>query len=235
VSNIRARAVDRFERLRRQALASVDDSTADTPAPTGWCVSAIARIVTNDTSLLAPLQNLQSLLSTTGGLYRYPAESLHLSLLGCTQREPTPQDRHSPRVAAIVQAFERAALNVTAPTVHLGGLNLIGNQFFVEVLPDDTTWKDFRERLATELTRIGEQPMTHPDSEPVHLNIARIQGRRDAEALRLLLSEQRPALDVALEIADLELVITDFVVSPESLVQLHRRTLTAATTAAQKR
>lgn len=66
--------------------------------------------------------------------------------------------------------------------MHLGGLNVIGTQLFIEVLTDEEAWRSVRERLATELVSIGENPMVHADPEPVHLNIGRILGPADPGA-----------------------------------------------------
>jgi hypothetical protein len=215
---IRSRAEQRFELLRRQARESV---VAPAPAPVGWCISTIARIVTQDEPLTTVIQGIQARLSAVGRLHVYPRESLHLSLLGCTQREPDRQPARGKRMADIVRALDRAVLDVDPVPVTLGGLNLVGPQFFIEVLTEETAWRSLRERLAAELTRIGENPMTHADPEPMHLNIARILRLTDPAELRRLLAEDRPTVNAALELATIELVVTDFVVTPATLTVTH--------------
>jgi hypothetical protein len=113
-------------------------------------------------------------------------------------------------------------------SLELGGLNLVGNQFFVEVFTEEPTWKEFRERLAAELVGIGEQPLTHADPEPIHLNVARIRRLDNPDEVRRLLTQERPAANAVLEISHLELVITDFVVAPEKLQVLDTKALSAS-------
>jgi len=223
VSSIRERAERRFERLRRQAAGSVDaDESA--PAPSGWCIATVARLVRNE-GPIAAIQAIQSRLSSVGELYPYPPESLHLSLLGCTQREPERPAASGRRIDDIARAVDRVTENVGPVRVELAALNLVGSQFFVEVLTDDRAWRSLRERLASELTGIGENPLTYPDPEPMHVNIARVLRLDAPSERRRLLVQDRPAVDVTLDLATIELVITDFVLSPATTTVVHTRHL----------
>jgi hypothetical protein len=221
VTSIRDRAERRFELLRRQA----DSAGPTQETPSGWCISTIARLVHNGEPLIAAVLAIQSRLLPVGELYRYPRESLHISLLGCTQREPVRPADHSPRMDGIAQALDRAGADACPVSVELGRLNLVGTQFFIEVLTDEPTWRSLRERLARELTSIGESPMAYTDFEPMHLNIARILGRPDPEEVRRLLTRDRPAVNAALELATVELVVTDFVVTPATLTVVRTKSL----------
>ena len=218
---IHERAEQRFGRLRRQARESVAAGRAEGSAPPGWCISTVARLVTQDTSSITRIEEIQSLLSPVGDLHLYPREALHISLLGCTQREENRQPARGKRMDDIAQAFARAAIGVGPVRVTLAGLNLIGPQFFIEVLTEELAWKSLRERLAAELVRIGENPMTHADPEPMHLNIARILSLANPAELRRLLTEGRPTVDAALNLTTIELVITDFVLTPATLTVPH--------------
>jgi 2'-5' RNA ligase superfamily protein len=214
---IHGRAEQRFALLRRKARESVAAGVPAAAAPAGWCISTVARLVKQDKPLTNRVQEIQSRLSSVGELHLYPAESLHVSLLGCTQREELRQPAQGKRMDEIAQAFARATVGAGPVRVTLGGLNLVGPQLFIEVLTEEPGWKSLRERLAAELIRIGENPMTHTDPEPMHLNIARILRLTNAAELRRLLSDGRPTVDAALELATLELVVTDFVLTPALL------------------
>jgi hypothetical protein len=64
---------------------------------------------------------------------------------------------------------------------------------------------------------IGETPITHADAEPMHLNIARILDRPNVKEIERLLSDDGLAVGAPLEFAKIEVVVTDFVVTPETL------------------
>jgi hypothetical protein len=86
--DIAQRAAARFAELRHLALASTTFDAGQVAAPAGWCISAVARIGQNDPAMLLRLAEVQHALAPVAELYAYAAESLHISLLGCTQREP---------------------------------------------------------------------------------------------------------------------------------------------------
>lgn len=225
MSSLRDRAERRFDLLRRQAAEAADSVEANAPAPPGWCISTIARLVSNDEGPIPAIQDLQSRLTTVGELYAYPRESLHLSLLGCTQREPVRPSDHGQRLDDIVHALGRACAGVGPVPVELGGLNLVGTQFFIEVFTDRPAWRDLRERLAAEVAGLGENPLRYADFEPMQLNISRIVELTRPEEVRRLLTHDRPTFNTALDLTTLELVITDFVVTPATLTIAHTRSL----------
>lgn len=198
-SDLWHRADTRFAGLRAAALFR-DGGSAPADPPAGRCISTIARLVHNAPSVIPIVQRIQLRLPDT---VRYPRESLHLSLLGCTPREDDP-DRDPARVAAIRAAFR--ALPVHPTRVHLGALNAVGDQLFVEVRTRDRAWSDMRARLAELLLRLGEEPIVHPDLEPMHLNISRGDGPLVGATV-----------DRWITLSVVELVTTDFTVTPGTL------------------
>lgn len=214
--DIRSRAEMRFQKLRANALNDyVFDPTSINP-PTGFCLSTIARIAVNDASLLDGLKALQQRLEPVGELYCYPQESLHISLLGCTSREELAAVTEPERIAAVQRAVRQVVAGHHSITLDLGRVNLIGSQFFVEVYADDEVWSQMRAQLTKVLVAIGETPISFPDTEPMHLNLARLLSSPDQTALKQLLSKADFGLAASLIIQTVELVVTDFVVSPEA-------------------
>ncbi|CAL9539428.1 hypothetical protein SUDANB95_04166 [Actinosynnema sp. ALI-1.44] len=215
---VRRRAELRFDDLRSEAIAHADGITAGEARPAGWCLSTIARVIRNAPTLVEPVQRLQAGLADVGPLYLYPAESLHVSLLGCTQREPEPIAVDGDRAARVRDAVAEVLDGQPVVEVELGRLNLIGDQFFVEVLPSSSRWADTRKRLAAAVSAIGEQPIAYADAEPMHLNVARIVGPPATSAVREVLGDPSRVIGAAVALRAVELVSTDFVVAPESLV-----------------
>jgi hypothetical protein len=212
MADIRARAAQRFASLRSRDGADLEGGDW----PTGWCVSTIARIVSNDRHLVGPLQELQGRLADVGEAFLYPEDSLHVSLLGCTQREDAPQTGQPDRLARIVDACRRVTKDAGPVALDLGAVNRIGGQFFVEVYTDESTWGDLRRRLALELAALGESPLTHPDPEPMHLNLARLQGTPDRGRVEGFMALDGNRIDASLTVTTIEVVVTDFVVTPET-------------------
>jgi hypothetical protein len=215
--DIAQRAAARFAELRHLALASTTFDAGQVAAPAGWCISAVARIGQNDPAMLLRLAEVQHALAPVAELYAYAAESLHISLLGCTQREPAVPAGRPSRVRRIREALAAVTAEAHPVPVRLGGVNLIGTQLFVEVLTDDAEWSRLRRELAGSLAAIGEDPLAYADPEPMHLNVARLLTAPDPDLLRQALLgcdlvAGRPVL-----LHKVELVLTDFVLTPATL------------------
>ena len=220
-TTIAERAHDRFGRLRadaRRAVASgalAAQLAGGDEVPAGWCVSTIARVVVNDPDAVPALARAQDAVADAGECTRYAAGSLHVSLLGCTPREPSPAFAPE-RVAAIVGAVAAVVAGRPPTPVELGAVNLLGNQWFVEVVPQDDSWSDLRRALVAPLEALGERPIAYPDTEPMHLNIARqLTLASPAAAERLLAAPPGPPRPLAL--TTIEVVTTDFTVTPSTL------------------
>lgn len=214
---IEDRATARFAVLRRQAL---DDLSVGRPLPgphpppDGWCVSTVVRLVNDAPDVVAAVGHLQRRLDDTGSWAHYAPESLHVSLLGCTQREAACQTDQLDRLVSIRAAVADAVAEAAPAAVTVGRLGLLGPQAFVDVVPVDDRWAQLRRRLANALSSVGELPMTHPDPEPIHLNVSRLAGTYDAAALQALLTDDTATADASVHLATIELVVTDFALTP---------------------
>lgn len=215
-SGIGERAARRFDGLRAAVLEAGVPADALTALPAGYCVSAIARLAVNDATAVGAVVEAQRRLAGVVPLgYAYPAESLHVTLMGCTQREPSP-DVDPARLAGIGEAVRVVTGPVAPVVVRLGRVNLGGGQFFVEMTTDDPAWSQMRTRLAEELRGRGGSPIVHPDNEPMHLNLARADGALSPEAVAAAL-DAAGEVDRELELAVVEVVVTDFLVTPAAL------------------
>lgn len=215
-SDIRRRAEERFAGLRFKALNGWRFEEHDPTPAAGWCVSTLARVCVNAPSLVSRLEALQAELDEIGELYVYPSASLHVSLLGCTPREASSPLDQSERLARIDAAVAATLADVPSPTFEIGRLNLIGIQLFLEVYSDSSAWSDLRHRLAEAMTAIGESPLAYADTEPMHLNVARIAAAPGTAALHDALLAKH-AIGEVLAVTAVELVVTDFLVTPSEL------------------
>jgi hypothetical protein len=160
------------------------------------------------------------LVATLPGIEPYAPNSLHLSLLALTARG-APTELDDARVARVAGAAVAALEERTdrRPVVFaLGGVGLVGTQLFVEARAPDERWAAWRTAVADAAAGVGEQPLVHPDPEPVHLNVARLgpASRPALVTLAARLRAERHAVETTVEIDRLEVVVTDFVVSPHA-------------------
>ncbi len=165
---------------------------------------------------------LQRRVSSAIDTLTYPPESLHISLLGCTQREMTKQNPLSARVQRIADVAERVVRAGEPQHAVLGGLNLIGTQFFVEVVPLDEGWAHMREALELAMRAIGEEPISFPNREPVHLNIGRLMGVTNVRAIADLIRDPENKLDCPVVFGVVEVVVTDFLLTPDALLLVRK-------------
>jgi hypothetical protein len=214
---IRARAEARFAGLRQRALNGVPPDAAAAVPPGGWCIAAVARISQNGREVLPRLADLQRRLAPLGRLYAYPEPSWHISLLGCTQREAVPPSESPARVAVIRDALARVTAGAPAVRADLGAVSLTGAQLFVEVLTDDPGWSRLRAELAAALRQAGENPLAYPDPEPMHLNVARLLAAPDPGRLQQALLDRDLAVGRPVRLQVIELVLTDFLLTPATL------------------
>lgn len=165
-----------------------------------------------------PIAELQRDISTIGTQYVYPSRSLHVSLLGCTPREEDKQDPASVRATRIRDAIADVVGSAGPVGVEVGRLNLLGMQLFLEVYTDSPKWARMRVDLADALAALGERPITYADPEPMHLNISRLEGPPDTSRLHQTLGDSSVGLNVLARLTYVDVVVTDFVLSPEGLV-----------------
>jgi hypothetical protein len=225
---LRERARQRFARIRADSVARVRSGqlAADLRAgafevPLGQCISAVARLSANAPDLIGRVAALQHDVARSGDCYVYLPESLHISLLGLTQRELGDfSERRRDQLRSVFRAVVAESLQCE---MHLTGLNLLGNQWFVQVEPTSGAWADVRLMMAVASREAGEEPLTFPDPEPIHLNIARLLGTVDSRVVVGLL--ERDPFDIVMPITHVEMVLTDFVMDPEHVVVLDEPTL----------
>lgn len=160
---------------------------------------------------------LQTALPTA---FFYLPESLHFTLLGCSPRyhhatEITP-DRIAQAYAICREILHQQLANQPSIQMSLRGVGILGNQLFVQVLPHDERWALLRQQIGVQLTAQGAQPLVHPNPAPIHLNLARL-----TEVTPTILSAGLAAVRAlrrhpfgTLTIKRVDLLITDFVISP---------------------
>ena len=191
--------------------------------PVDYCLSTIARLGSQPGAPLAAVQRVQTALAVAGpGQFVYPPASLHVSLLGCTPRHASP-DAFTPDQVGRIQEVCARVLSRSGPVrLDLRGVGVQGCQVLVQVLPRIDAWARLRAYLEDALVEIGERPIAYPDKRPIHLNVLRMTDTSPDAPSRMLAAVEalRDAPLGALTIARVELVITDFVVSPR-----HARTL----------
>ncbi len=225
---VRERARQRFAVIRAESSArnssgqlSADVGAGAFKVPEGLCISAVARLAVNAPDLMAQVSSIQEAVARSGDCYLYLPESLHISLLGLTQRELGPfPERRRDRVRSV---FRAVVAQSPRSEMHLSGLNLLGNQWFIQVEPTSRAWANTREALAIAVREFGEEPLSFRDPEPVHLNIARLVGTPDSAVVARLL--EGDPFDIEMPITRVELVLTDFVLDPENVVVLDELTL----------
>ena len=191
--------------------------------PVDYCVSTIARLAAQPGSPLARVQEVQaSLMAASPGQFLYPPPSLHVSLLGCTPRRPSPDQFDAGQVGRIRDACARVLAWTGSVAFDLRGVGVQGCQVFVQVIPRTDAWGTLRQALETALVAAGEAPISYPDRRPIHLNVLRMTDTSPASLAAMLdaVDALRDAPIAELVISRVELVLTDLVVSPR-----HARTL----------
>ncbi len=109
----------------------------------------------------------------------------------------------------------------------LRGVGVTGNQVFIQVFPHDRTWEVLRQELERELRAHGETPIAYPNKAPIHMNIMRITDNEPIRLSKILeVVDQLRSIEIGeLDVAIVELIVTDFVLSSASTRSLGRFTL----------
>ena len=145
-----------------------------------------------------------------------------VSLLGCTPRRQSPGTFGADQVRRIQGVCAGVLAQSEPVTLSLRGVGVQGCQVYIEVVPHTDAWTRLRWALETALLAAGEEPIAYPDTRPIHLNVARMTDTSRASLDRVLAAVEalRYAPLGELTVSRVELVVTDFVVSPR-----HARTL----------
>lgn len=218
-----AAAQARFEALWHEAQVALRNGTVEAAVmrggrtvPVDYCVSTVARVVSQPRSARSALQRVVSALrADLPTQFYYDVDSWHITLLGCTPRVPHPDAIDDRRRQEIADVCRRTLSGRGTTAMRLRGLNLVGNQVFVQVFPETGLWASLRERLQQALEAAGEQPAIHADRRPVHLNIMRVTDAAPERRARLhaALTALRDADIGRLTVETVECVLTDFVLS----------------------
>lgn len=188
-----------------------------TTDPVDYCLSTVALVERQPGDAAYAVRLIrQELMEAAKGQFFYLPESTHITLLGCTQRAATPAAFSVAHIQRITAICQQELYRVAPVEMTLKGVGVIGNQVFVQVFPYDRQWAMLRQQLVDALVAEGEQPLTHANKAPIHLNLMRITDARP-DALRHIIEVIRPLRDRAIStftVTTVDLLLTDFVVSP---------------------
>jgi hypothetical protein len=188
----------------------------DAPVPCEYCVTTVARLAQQSRSPLDKImQFIEQLQYIDGRQFYYPADSLHMTLLGCTPRLTKREAFTEKRLEPIREVCERLCAGMGKVRVTLRGVGIQGAQVFLQGFPHDHRWAVMREQLTIALEVLGEKPISYEYRWPIYLNIARITAPlTPADDLFLQqIAEKRNFKFGEVIIEVVELLITDFVLS----------------------
>ncbi len=194
--------------------------------PINYCISTIGRTISqvdgvqisqNTHKLLTPL------LEQTTNQFIYPIDSMHVSMIGCTPRKDSMDMFPPTQIAKIKQICGEALSKVNPAKITFRGVGLIGNQIFLQGYPHDRNWESARSIVESNLLDEGEEPISYPDKFPIHMNIARITdvSGLNLDRIRDFIEQNRMTEIGTLSFTDIELVVTDFVLSPGNFKSIH--------------
>jgi hypothetical protein len=186
--------------------------------PIEYCVTTVARLVDQPGAPLAEILALQKQLRAASPTqFFYLPTSLHVSLLGCTRRHPTPDAFSPEQVRSIAEVCERVITGRPPVRLTFRGIGAVGNQVFVQVFPRDRSWEHLRRDLDDALRALGEDPISYPNRAPIHLNVARVTDASPASIAALLACVDRlhDAPIGEITISRVSYLITDFVLSAD--------------------
>ncbi len=195
--------------------------------PVDYCISTIARL-TNQ-----PLGNeiIPGIRRTLSGLFKaadtqyiYPDESLHVSLLGCTQREEYADVFDQDHINKIKDICIKEIEGKESAEIILKGVGITGNQIFIQGIPVNRNWEKLRASMNDRLVNNSEHPISYEDKSPVHINIIRIVDANPDCMILLhkIISQLRNVELGRMKLKTIDFVITDFCVSKKNVVWLDR-------------
>jgi 2'-5' RNA ligase len=229
-------AEQRFDQLWQQArqnlldgnivAAKMNNGATD---PVDYCLSTIAPLYIQAQNPIETIETIKNelLLAAGGDQFFYPRPSIHISLLACTQRAASPEAFSAERIRRIGDICAKTIAGTGRVVMQLRGVNLIGNQVFIQAFPQTYEWTALRQKLEEALLAAGETPITHPDKAPVHVNLMRLTATSREKLTTLLHAIERlRRVEIGnVTISEIELVLTDFVVSAGHTKLLRKFTL----------
>lgn len=207
---------------RNVPKAEMDDGI---PLPTNFCLSTVGRIKAQKISPMQPLQSILSVLQAAHPKqFLYPISTLHVTLLGCTNRSSTQEEFTDIRRDKIGDVCETVIQRSPLIRMTLKGIGVIGNQIFIQVFPQTDNWALLRMGLAKQLRLAGETPLEYPDTHPIHLNILRVTDNSPSELDSLLkfVEQNRERQLGELIVDNVDYLCTDFVLSEKNTTLLRR-------------
>ncbi len=231
MSIIAAAAEQRFEKLWQQGRQTLLENhivaakmKGGTTDPVDYCLSTIAPIYTQTQNPIEAIEAIKHELNLAAGnnQFLYSRPSIHISLLACTQRASSPTAFPTERIERVLDICTKTITGTRQITMSLRGINLIGNQVFIQAFPQTRQWAELRQKLEMALIEAGETPISHPDKTPVHVNLIRITDTSPEKLMGLLHTIERLRhTDIGqVSISAIELVLTDFVVSAHHTTHL---------------
>ena len=233
MEKIKNQAVNRFDRLweiEGSKLLSADIIPAVMKngeiSPIDYCISTIARLIhqPHGGEIVCGIRSaLSNLFEGADTQFIYPDESLHVSLLGCTQREKTNvfDNNHINKIKGIcIQEIKKKE----PAEIILKGIGIVGNQIFIQGIPVNRNWEELRASMEKRLVNIGENPISYQDKSPVHINIIRIVNSTPGllASFHKIISQLRDVELGTIKLTTIEFVITDFCVSKKNVVWLDK-------------
>jgi hypothetical protein len=160
--------------------------------------------------------------------YVYGTDQHHITLTGFVPRFADPETLEPARIERLRAAATKVLAGAAQVSFDLVGLGVLAAQVFVQVVPRTRAWQELRERM---FDAVGERAQRFPSAAPIHMNALRVtDARSDALAqLRALVEELHQAHFGTFTVDAVDLVVTDFVMTPRHTRQLARIPLNAAT------
>lgn len=231
MENPKSQAIRRFDRLWEiEGRKLLDGGMVPSEMkhgeiyPVDYCISTIARLSRqpHGSDIISGIRReLSKLFEDADTQYIYPDESLHVSLLGCTQREKTNIfDRE--QIERIKEICIREITKKEPAELILKGIGIVGNQIFIQGIPINRAWEELRASIDERLVKIGEHPISYEDKSPVHINLIRIANSPPGlpAALHKVISQLREVELGTIKLTTVEFVITDFCASQKNVVWL---------------
>ena len=110
--------------------------------PVDYCISTIARLIQqpHGAEVVCGIRNaLSELFEAADTQFIYPDESLHVSLLGCTQRKNTNVFEHA-QINKIKHICIKEIEKKEPAEIILRGIGIVGNQIFIQGFPQNRNW-----------------------------------------------------------------------------------------------
>lgn len=194
--------------------------------PINYCVSTVGRAISQDNWLqLSQSTNnlIAPLVHQAPGQFIYPSESIHISMIGCTPRKDSMNMFPPTQIEKIKEICGESLSQIKPAIITFRGLGVVGNQIFLQGYPHDRNWEYARKIVDNNLLANGEQPISYSEKFPIHMNIARVTdvSGLNIKRIRNFIEQNRDIEVGTLSFTDIELVLTDFVLSHGNFKSLH--------------